>query len=77
MDKKTEMAKRVFADYHKTFPDSPAALEGLIASYQLAGNKSSAKIAAQDLIELVIRVQPKEAEKVRLLTIAEKVMKEK
>ena len=77
LNKKTDMAQMVFSDYHKNFPDSPAALEGLIAAYQVAGNKSNARIAAKNLIELVNRVQPKEVEKIRLLAIAEKVIKEK
>ena len=74
---KSDEAVLVFKDYYEIFPDSPSVLEGLISAYQLVGNKSHAKIAARDLIELVKRVEINEQEKIRLLAMAEKVIKEK
>jgi hypothetical protein len=75
--KRPEDAAGVFEEYHRHFPDSPLALEGIITTSQLMGNKAKAKSAAQDLIDLVNRMKVEEPEKLRLLEVAEKVMKKK
>jgi hypothetical protein len=73
---KTQQTKApLFEEYNRQFPNSIAALEGLINAHQQNKDSYRAKLAAKSLVALINSTKLEEAERSRLLTITDGILK--